>query len=310
MNVNGYRVKTPVILLIFNRPEPTKRVFAEIARVKPIMLLIVADGPRPDRPDDVHKCEAARKIVERIDWPCEVLTNYSDANLGAKRAVASGLTWAFEKVEEAIILEDDCLPHPTFFRYCEELLSRYHDDERIWVISGANHHPGTRRKNYNYSYYFSRYNHVWGWASWRRAWRYFDVDMKLWPEVSSRGWLFDILGDSTAADYWTEIFDCVCRGEIDAWDYQWTFACWIHNGLSILPRVNLISNIGFGDGATHTRDSQSPFANLPVEAMEFPLLHPPFVIRNTQADNITQKRNFEGRQSFFEKLLKKLRSGL
>jgi hypothetical protein len=162
-----FQLTTPVAFLIFNRPDTTAKVFEAIRQAKPPKLLVVADGPRPDRPDDIEKCKAARGVVEQVDWDCEVLRNYSDVNLGCKKRVSSGLDWVFNTVEEEIILEDDCLPHPTFFRFCEELLDYYRHDERIMVISGDNFQFG--RNCTEYSYYFSRYNHCWGWSTWRRS---------------------------------------------------------------------------------------------------------------------------------------------
>lgn len=285
-----FHLKTPVAFLIFNRPDTTTQVFKEIAQAQPPKLLVVADGPRPDRPDEAKKCAAARAIIEQVNWPCEVLTNYADTNMGCKRRVSSGLDWVFDTVEEAIILEDDCVPHPTFFRFCEELLVRYRDDERIMHISGHNVQFG--RKRTPYSYYYSRYNHCWGWASWRRAWQYYDVTMKHWPEVHKEGWLYDILGSRSAVAYWTRIFQMVYEGKIDSWAYRWTFACWLQSGLSILSNCNLISNIGFGAFATHTTIEDSPLANSQTVPMDFPLHHSPFIIRDTRADTFSQRTLF------------------
>jgi hypothetical protein len=285
-----FQLTTPVAFLIFNRPDTTARVFEAIRQAKPPKLLVVADGPRPDRPDDVEKCKAARAIIDKVDWDCAVLKNYSEVNLGCGKRPATGITWVFEQVEEAIIFEDDCLPHPTFFRFCEELLNYYRHDERIMVISGNNFQFGRSRTNY--SYYFSRYNHIWGWASWRRAWKYFDYDLKLWPKIKNENWLTSILEDKTAVKYWTKNFQRTYEGEPTVWDYRWTFACWIQNGLTILPSVNLVSNIGFGEGATHTSSSKSKVANLPVEEMIFPLKHPPFLLRHVEADDFTHNNIF------------------
>lgn len=279
-------MRTPVALFIFNRPEATARVFAEVARARPPRLLVVADGPRAERPGEAERCAAARAVVERVDWDCELLTNYSEVNLGCRRRVAGGLDWVFATVEEAIVLEDDCLPHPTFFRYCEELLEMYRDDERVMLVSGDNFLLGERGTPY--SYYFSRYAHVWGWASWRRAWRHYDVEMKLWPELRGTDWLLDVHGDATAARYWAEVLEDVYAGRIDTWDYQWFFACWASNGLCVTPSVNLVSNIGFGAGATHTTNL-SPVAELPAAALEFPLRHPPHFVRDWEADKISFK---------------------
>ncbi|MBR8826970.1 MAG: glycosyltransferase family 2 protein [Gomphosphaeria aponina SAG 52.96 = DSM 107014] len=282
---------TPIAFLIFNRPDTTLKVFEAIREAKPPLLMVVADGPRQDKPGEAEKCAATRKIIAQVDWQCEVRTLYSDVNLGCKRRVASGLSWVFTQVEEAIILEDDCLPHPTFFRFCEELLDYYRDDKRIMVISGDNYQFGRQRTEY--SYYFSRYNHCWGWATWRRAWKYYDMEMKLWPKIRDEGGLRCILEDSKAIKYWSNILQKTYAGEIDTWDFQWTFACWVQSGLTILPDVNLVSNIGFGPEATHTKDSGNHSANLPVQAMGFPLQHPPLVIRQTEADAFTQRNHFD-----------------
>jgi len=282
-------LKTPVTFLIFNRPDTTEKVFEEIRRARPPKLLIVADGPRVDKSGEAEKCRAARAIIERVDWPCEVLTNYSDTNLGCKRRVSSGLDWVFDNVEEAIILEDDCLPHPTFFRFCEELLERFRNDERIMMISGDNFQFGRNRTQH--SYYFSHYCHIWGWASWRRAWKYYDIDMKLWPLIRDGMWLNGIFRNRNTVRYWRKIFDSVYQGKIDTWDYQWVFACLIQGSLSILPNLNLVSNIGFGLNATHTT-GKSKFSNMQIAAISFPLEHPSFILRDDIADIFTEKYQF------------------
>jgi len=281
------QVTTPVALIIFNRPDTTAKVFAEIRRARPLNLLVVADGPRIGRPDDKERCLAARAVVEQIDWPCEVVKNYSDINLGCRSRVSTGINWVFEKEEEAIILEDDCVPHPAFFRFCEELLARYRHDDRIAHIGGTNYQFGRRRTPH--SYYFSRYNHIWGWASWRRAWKDYDVDMKIWPEVRDGNWLQDVLTEKRLVRYWQKNFDKVFAREIDTWDFQWTLACWVNSRLSILPAVNMISNIGCNADATHTLDSNSRVANMQVEGAVFPLSHPPIMVRDRQADCFTEQ---------------------
>jgi hypothetical protein len=276
-------LNTPVAFIIFNRPDKTERVFAEIARARPPKLLVVADGPRPDRPGEHEACLAARSVIGRIDWPCEVLTNFAESNLGCKRRVSSGIDWVFDQVEEAIILEDDCLPHPSFFRFCEELLERYRDDERIMTINGHSFLP--EGKKLPYSYYFSAYVHIWGWASWRRAWQYYDVEMKVWPLLRGARWLWDLVRHKTVAEYWQKAFDDVADGRIDTWDYQWMFNCWAQNGLAIAPAVNLVSNIGFGGASTHTHTKDYAFAESPLFEVKFPLRHPPYLIRDYEADD-------------------------
>jgi hypothetical protein len=289
--MSDFKLKTPVVLIIFNRPDTTIRVFAEIAKARPPKLLVIADGPRADHPDDAEKCAAVRAIIDGMDWDCEVLKNYSDVNLGCKRRVSSGLDWVFDTVDEAIILEDDCLPHPTFFRFCEEMLEKYRDDERIAMISGDNFQFG--RKRTEYSYYFSRYPHIWGWASWRRSWDNYDVDMKLWHEIRDGGWLADLLGAKKSVWYWKYIFENVYKGKIDTWDYQWTFACWIQSALTIIPNVNLISNIGFGPESSHTTE-KNKFSNMKTETITFPISHPSYILRDSVADFITEKITFSG----------------
>jgi hypothetical protein len=283
-------MRTPVALIIFNRPDTTARVFEAIRLAKPPLLLVIADGARASKPEESKKCADTRAIIDRVDWDCEVRTNYSDVNLGCGKRVSSGLNWVFQEVEEAIILEDDCLPDPSFFQFCEELLEYYRDDRRIMAISGNNFQSGT--KYGDDSYYFSRYNHVWGWASWRRAWQHYDFTMSQWPQIRDDGWLNSVFDNRASVRYWTVEFDKMYNCGVDTWDYQWTFACWIQNGLTILPQVNLISNIGFNADATHTL-KDVPWANQAVHSAKFPLIHPPFVLRNSKGDLYTDRIMFE-----------------
>jgi hypothetical protein len=295
--MSDFKLTTPVALIIFNRPETTEKVFAAIRRAKPQRLLVVADGPRSSRAGEKAKCDAARSIIDRVDWDCEVFKNYSAVNLGCKKRVSSGLDWVFQTVEEAIILEDDCLPHPSFFRYCQELLEKYRYDQRIMLVSGDNYQFS--RNETEFSYYFSRFNHIWGWASWRRAWEKYDVHMTSWPIARENNLLEDVLGKKTYVKYWSDIFDKVYNGAIDTWDYQWTFACWLNRGLSILPSINLISNIGFGSDSTHN-SGVNQFSYMSVDEMIFPLRHPPLIIRDIEADDYSQKKLFS--YSFIQKL--------
>ncbi len=277
-------LQTPVCLIIFNRPDTTARVFAEIAKARPAQLLVVADGPRPDRPEEAERCAEARAIVERVDWECEVLKNYSSVNLGCGRRPASGISWVFEQVEEAIILEDDCVPLPSFFRFCEELLKRYRHDERVRCISGINLEPKLRSRWF--SYRFSHFNLCLGWATWRRAWQDYDFLLGRWPALRKTSWLRDILEDPRAVELYAKGFDRAYEsaGEVDYWDYQWTFACWAQKGLSILPSTGLVRNIGFGPDATHTTSIHDRRAFLPVRDITFPLRHPTYVHRARKAD--------------------------
>jgi hypothetical protein len=283
-------MNTPIVLIIFNRPCVTAKVFEAIRKVRPKQLLVIADGPRSDHKTDSEFCRAARAVIEKVDWDCEVLENYSDINLGCKQRVSSGINWVFSMVNEAIILEDDCLPHPSFFRFCTELLDLYRNDERIMAISGNNLQFGENTTQY--SYYFSRFNHIWGWATWKRAWQHYDVEMRYFSQLKNTNWLNSILINRRAKKCWEKQFEEAYLGRIDTWDYAWTFACWLQNGLTILPEANLVSNLGFGEDATHTKDVQSRYSNIAVKAVDFPLSHPPFMVCNWQADRFTQETLF------------------
>jgi hypothetical protein len=243
------QLKTPVVYLVYNRPKCVKRTFPVICSVKPRVLFLIADGPKPDCATDFENCSKVREILENIDWPCKVYRNYSESNMGLKKRVSSGLSWVFEHVSEAIILEDDCLPHPEFFEFCEILLKRYESDERIWTVTGDNFQNGKRRGKA--SYYFSKYPHCWGWATWARAWKNYQGDIPFWPSWrESRGWKY-FHNNRNEEKYWRAIFDKVYTGKINSWSYPWIGTVWYHNGLTATPNVNLVSNIGFGADGTH-----------------------------------------------------------
>jgi hypothetical protein len=273
-------LETPVALLIFNRPDVTERVFNAIAAARPKTLLVVADGPRADRAGEAEKCRATRAIIERVDWPCDVRRNFSETNLGCKRRVSSGLDWVFQQEDRAIILEDDILPDPTFFGYCRELLERFASEPRIMHISGDNFQPNGWTNPY--SYYFSKLPHIWGWATWRRAWQLYDVTMRDWPEKRQSGWISTHCPDPLEARLWTVHFDQTHAGKIDTWDHQWTFTCWKNGGLCVAPAVNLASNIGFGPEATHTTQA-SALGNLPTRPIG-KLVHPLTIERGAAED--------------------------
>jgi hypothetical protein len=283
-------MRSPVLFLIFNRPEPTRRVFEALRTARPPRLYVAADGPRSNRPGEAARCAATREVIEMIDWPCEVKTLLRDHNLGCKQAVSQGIDWFFAHEELGIIIEDDVLPDPTFFPYCDELLDRYRDVEQIGMISGDNFQFG--RTHGEASYYFSRYMHIWAWATWRRAWRHYDRDISAWPEFKRSGGLQRVLGHRpTEIGYWRRIFDALHAGKIDTWDYQLNFTMWAHGMLSILPQWNLVTNIGFGADATHTNGA-SRYADMPTQPMEFPLRHPESIVPCTPADDLTASQMF------------------
>jgi FkbM family methyltransferase len=273
--------ETPVALIVFNRPDLTEIVFRRIAAVRPKKLLVVADGPRTE--EEASLCAKVRAIIDQVDWPCEVLTNFSDINLGCRKRVSSGLDWVFSQVEEAIILEDDCLPDLSFFSFCQQMLERYREDLRVSTICGVNYLPSELRSEN--SYYFSKYCHIWGWASWRRTWHYYDVTLANWPTVRDSGLLDRMLDYSVEKAYWTYHLDESYKGRIDSWDYQFQLACWLAGGLAILPNRNLISNIGFRADATHTQKTDLR-ANLPLETLG-KLQHPAYVLSEGRTERYT-----------------------
>jgi hypothetical protein len=288
--MNSFELNTPVVFIVFNRPGTTRRVFEEIKKAGPKKLFIIADAPRENVPGEKEKCSQVKEIVEKIEWDCEVFRNYSDSNMGCGKRISSGLDWVFSQIEEAIILEDDCLPHPSFFRFCQELLEYYRNDDRIMFISGDNFQ--NIRRNSDTSYYFSIYNHVWGWASWKRTWDRYDYNMKFWPSFRDKKLLDSWLSSPRAVKFWTRFFQRVYNKEINTWDIQLTFACFANRGLSIVPEVNLVSNIGFGQDSTHTHDSKNSSAFIPVKEMIFPLKHPCSVVRDIDADVYEEKTHY------------------
>ena len=276
-------MKTPVAFLVFNRPDCTRQTFAAIRNARPERLLIVADGPRPERPGEAELCAEVRAIVtDGVDWPCQVETDWSQTNAGCRARISSGLGWVFSMVEEAIILEDDCVPHSTFFPFCEELLARYRDDPRVMMIAGANFDP--RESQSSYSYRFSRICHVWGWASWRRAWQFYDPDIRLWPEFRDNHRLDDIFRDPAVISHWAANLEGVYNRSLDTWDYQLSLASFARNAVNVVANTNLVTNIGFAPSATHTTSLDDPRRNIPAEEMKRPMRHPPFVLANTASD--------------------------
>lgn len=297
--MNTFQLTTPVAFIIFNRPDTTRVVFEAIRLAKPPRLFVIADGPRPHKEGEIELCRQTRAIIDQVDWPCQVYYNFSDQNMGCRKRVSSGLDWVFQHVEQAIILEDDCLPAPSFFRYCEELLQLYKDDKRIMMISGNNFQESQRCSDYDY--YFSQYTHIWGWATWKRAWACYDHRMEIWEQIREGNWLMDILRDEAAAEYWFRRFEDTYNGKVDSWAYVWSLSCWVNSGLTILPNVNLVSNIGFGENASHTKNV-STLANLPTESLRFPLRHPPYVIQDVKSDKYTDRAVFHIDASHYKEM--------
>lgn len=291
---------TPILLLAWRRPHTLNQVIDAIRPVAPTRLYVACDGPNPDRPDEPAKVEATRELIATaIDWPCHIDRLYSDVNQGCRLGVSRAITWFFEHVEEGIILEDDCVPHPDFFPYCATLLDRYRLDTRVWCISGNNFQEGNWRGEGDY--YFSRYNHCWGWASWRRCWQHFDSDLSNWPALRDSGLLTTIFEDPIERNYWSSIWQKLLdRGLPDSWAYRWTLTCLANGGLSALPNRNLVSNVGFGVDATHTfGGSSNTFVGLGVDCNN----HPSFVLRDSLADTFTFDHVFGGKWHKFPLVL-------
>lgn len=272
------RFETPILFLIFNRPDQTTQVFEIIKELKPRYLYIAADGPRRDNENDRNKCAKVKSIVNNIDWPCQVKRLYREENLGCKLAVSQSITWFFEHVEEGIILEDDIVPNPSFFSFCASMLERYKNDQRVMHIAGFNL-LGTWRDQIQ-SYHFSYFGTIWGWATWRRSWKFYDVSIKKWSDPNTQKKILHTYFPQELREDKKLLYDKLYREEIDTWDYQWTFCRLLHEGLSIVPAKNLILNIGFDLDATHT-------PNAPDWAPKVTFnLQPPFVYKGTvAADN-------------------------
>ncbi len=278
-------LRTAVLLVIFNRPDTTRLVFEAIRKARPPRLYIAADGPRPHEEADIEKCKEARMIQHEVDWECEVSTLYSDSNLNCGRGPSTAFTWFFEHEEEGIILEDDCLPSQSFFWFCQELLERYRSDSRIMHIGGNNFLNGWQ-KDQSYSYYFSNSGHIWGWATWRRAWKMFDYNIQLYPQLKEENYFGSFFSNTLEKFYRLRKFDkTINSNQVDWWDYQWDFARYVNAGLSIVPKINLVRNLGFGNNATHTQNGNSKSARLEAGDIQFPLDHPPFMIRDFESDN-------------------------
>ncbi len=281
----------PVLVMAYRRPDLVTEVMRAVAQAKPARLFLACDGPHHDRPDEAKLVAETRVAMEReISWDCEVQTRYLKSNQGCRRGVEGAISWFFDHVEAGIILEDDCVPHPDFFSFCAELLNRYRDDERVMHVSGdgALPHPAVGP---NASYVFSSEALVWGWATWRRAWRSYDSELQLWRRIrsdteSSRG----VFGSRTATEWWSQVLDrLLFEGRPDSWAYRWSFSVMANDGLCVVPAVNLVSNVGFRPDSTHTFNSMSPRANVGVSPI-YPLRHPEDVAINAQADFAFQQQ--------------------
>ncbi len=283
--------ETPVVLFVYNRPAFTQRVINVLAQLRPTTLFVVADGPRAGSKTDILLCQQTREIIETINWPCEIRKKYSDSNLGCRKSIPTGLDFVFTQVDECIILEDDCLPDLSFFPFCKEMLKRYQDNQSIMTISG--HRTDGPNEIDSESYFFSKYPNIWGWATWKNRWEKYDSELKSWPNLRKTSWLSSILPTQDAQKYWMRIFDKMQEG-VDTWDYAWVYASWLNHGLTVRPKINMITNIGFGIDATHTKQNENLPSFPPSSAMVFPLSHPDCVEIDEQADSRIEWVSFSG----------------
>lgn len=283
-----------VALIFFNRPETLTKVFERVKEVKPSKLFLIQDGAREGNENDVIKINKCREIVGEINWNCEIFRNYSEINLGCGLRPSSGISWVFQHVESAIILEDDCIPDLSFFRFCHEMLERYKDDERVMMVSGTNH-LGEYSVN-NYSYLYSKATAIWGWATWKRSWDKYDYFIQHWNNDEIKR----LLKSGIIPRYefkikrraWNQTFKKLSSNErISWWDYQWNFCVYINSGLGIVPKQNLISNIGFGLDSTHFKNQKEKhrLEAMRTKPIQFPLIHPPFVMCDHTYDNLVFK---------------------
>jgi len=306
----SWKLQTPVSIFFYRRPDHLRQVMAKVREARPPALFGISDGPKPGNPEIQNGVMESRRVFrEGIDWPCQMELLERETNLGSYRSVSRGLDWVFERVGETIVLKDDTVPDITFFRFTAELLEKYRDATNVGAVCGNNYDdpkdwPGGA------SCRFTRYHHSWGWGTWRRAWRAFDREEKLlaevprirkenWPQLSRVEWA-----------YWEQCFQRTYARKLDAWDYRWTLSLWKHHMACVIPRANLVRNIGFDEKATHTVEKE--FADLAMhrpEAAKFPLT----LTERTGFDALLDDRVFathyrvlEGRRNLWEKLRDRL----
>jgi hypothetical protein len=282
-------VDVPTLLIVFNRPDNVRRVVAALRDVKPCLLFVAGDGPRPDVPGDAARCTQVRAALAEIDWECSLRVQFQESNLGCKQGPEVAITWFLSHVGKGIVLEDDCIPTADFFPFCAELLDRYESDERVMMIGG--HNPISDRCGRETGYVFSRSSPTWGWATWQRAWQHYDPELRDWGSPAARRTIRSWIPASEFRMA-RRRFDLVRAGRLDAWDFAWIFTMLRRNALSVVPTSNLIDNIGFGPDATHTRNPSAPDAGIPVEPLEFPLRHPEAIRPSEEFDRALLSHRF------------------
>lgn len=282
---------TPILLIVFNRPHLTSAVLDNLLDLKPSVLYVAADGPRKNNELDSKLCTETRSLIEsKVTWPCDIRKRFLNENMGCGKAVSTAISWFFSENEYGIVLEDDCLPDASFYSFCEQLLIKYKNNNEIMHIGGANFQDGKIRGQS--SYYFSSEIHVWGWASWSRAWNVYDFNISDLQNFIATEKIKKYYHDKKIITYWHTIFYRMQQHVIDTWDYQWRYCIWKAGGLAIIPQKNLVSNIGFGMDATHTSITANS-DNLPRYTIENILIHPATIIRDTSADLYTFDQHYK-----------------
>lgn len=295
----------PILMLVFNRPNHTQKVLERILEINPSKIYVVADGPRVNREDDHINSKATRALFSNLRGDVEIITHFRDENLGCRKSVSEGISWFFAQEEMGIILEDDCLPDLSFFTFASNLLHRYVNEPRVMHISANNFQPSTFE--WEPSYYFSQFPHIWGWATWRRAWNGYsstldNISKKDFGELLDNNFL-----SWNQKQVFKDKYELVKLGEIDTWDYQWMFHIWNKEGLCITPKVNLVKNIGFDASATHTVDASDKFADMHIESIDA-IFFDDSLDRHVSADQFTYQNNWH--KNAFRNMYRLLRRNL
>ncbi|NIG54439.1 nucleotide-diphospho-sugar transferase [Chitinophaga sp. Cy-1792] len=279
-------MNTPVLILIFNRKAKSLELIRHLRAVKPRRIYIAADGPRDNRPEETLQCETTRNaVLEAIDWTCQITTLFRTGNLGCGKAVSSAISWFFEQEEEGIILEDDCMPAPSFFDFCTNMLHHYRQDQYVMHINGSNFQFGNQRGNA--SYYYSRMAHIWGWATWRRAWKYYDFSLSRYKHHTTTGLSRTLLHD----------YHWIMNGKLDTWDVQWFLSVWFNKGWVIAPNVSMVRNIGYDAESTHTQRIPPWFSKIAYGEIT-DIVHPQKRSIDQEADNYASKVMFSPSRTY------------
>ena len=302
--MNEDTLNSAILFLVFNRLDTTKQVFEAIRNTKPPRLYVASDGARARKENESKIVDNIREyIISNIDWDCEVKTLFRDTNVGCGPNVKSSIDWFFENEEMGIILEDDVVPVESFFSFSEELLIKYKDDIRVGMISGNNH---IGDDTFDESYTFSKYKGCWGWATWRRAWENMDFEMT-WLESKSKDVIIKNMGyGKPSIEHWNNAIDSIRYNIVSAWDWQWYFSLASQNQLCIFPKYNLVSNIGFGEDATHTF-GKAKKSFLSTKELDFPLVHPLYILSNSDYDKSFEEKKIKKSVSIKSILPKKIK---